>query len=150
SAGSRTFGFVKKHEPQDATQVQNTLPTVEWLAANRQRLRGSWERSRLKRNRQIRSFGPSRASKLRRGFCFPERVYSSFARRKPDRETRIPGVAGARARPKRGACRRERGEGRTPMAERTRGSLRRRAIESAATEFVFDLRQVAAQAVCWW
>jgi hypothetical protein len=50
-----------------------------------------------------------------------------------------PGARAAEARAqKRGACRRERGASRIPMAERTlKGSLWRRVVQSVAMEFVF-------------
>ena len=72
-----------------------------------------------KKYRQIRSQDPP-SQQLRRVFYFPEHGPSKFLRLKPERETRIPGLAQEGARPKRGACRRERGASRTPMAERTR------------------------------
>jgi hypothetical protein len=92
-----------------------------------------------KRNRQSAHTDPPEPA-APEGIFFRSTARSKFLRRKPERETRIPGLAQACARPKRGACRRERGASRTPMAGRTRkGSLWRRAVQSAATEFVFAI-----------
>jgi hypothetical protein len=71
----------------------------------------------LKRYRQFVSHEPSRAT-APEGFLFSE---ARFVQRSEKRETRIPGLARAIARvQKRGACRRERGESRTPMTGRTK------------------------------
>ena len=97
--------------------------------------------------------GPLPSRKLRRGFSYlpyPE-LHLNSCPAWPGRKTRIPGslTSVCVTHPKRGACRRERGASRTPMAERTRmGSLWRRAVESAATEFLFcnfALPHLAAQ-----
>jgi len=124
------------------------------LSAHRMASGQSMARARLleaispKRNRQSAHTDPPEPA-APEGILFSEALLvRKFHRRKPERETRIPGLAQARARPKRGACRRERGASRTPMAERTRkGSLWRRAVQSAATKFVlhFGLPQLAAQ-----
>jgi hypothetical protein len=109
---------------------------------------GSSEGSRLsKRDRQSAHPDPPEPASSGGYFIFWSTDRLQFVRRKPERETRIPGLAHGCARPKRGACRRERGASRIPMAERTKGSLWRRAVESAATEFVlqFGLPHCAAK-----
>lgn len=113
-----TFGFVNGSESCDGIQVRKTHSPIEWLPANRWRMPGSWRRSRLS---EIDSplTGPSEPA-APEGFLFSGAWSFEIPPAKPERETRIPGLAQARARPKRGACWRERGASRTPMAERTR------------------------------
>jgi hypothetical protein len=87
----------------------------------------------------VRCYGPSRARALRRVFCCPEQTL--FAIPGASRNGR-PGSRGSRGDARaqeRGACRRERGASRIPMAERTQGSLWRRDVESAARQFVLFL-----------
>ena len=59
------------NERYDAIQVRKTRSAIEWLAANRWRMPGSWERSRLSEidNPLTRTL-PSQP--LRRVFCFPK------------------------------------------------------------------------------
>ena len=111
---------------------------------------GSWERSRVKRNRRpLTRTLPSRRSG---GFFISGAGSFILVRRKPERETRIPGLAQACACPKRGACRRERGASRIPMAERTRRVRNGGAgPESAAIEFrLQSLCRIRGPTERWW
>ena len=73
------------------------------------------------------------------GFCFLERSLFRISRRKPERETRIPGLARGRARPRaRGLPEGTRRKPDTDGRAGQQGPLWRRAVESAATEFVFQ------------
>ena len=99
------------------------------------RLMGAISRRRYRPSTRC---GPSRASCSGGFFVFRSTARSKISRRKPERETRIPGLAPKGACSKRGACRRERGASRIPMAERTpRGSRQRRAVLSAASNLHF-------------
>jgi hypothetical protein len=90
------IGFANEHESHDAIRIGTSCPTVEWLPANRWRMRGSWERSRLGEiDSPLTRTLPSQ--QLRRVFYFPEHGHSKFLRLKPERETRIPGLAHARS-----------------------------------------------------
>ncbi len=93
-------GFANQHEPCDETRTPISRTTVEWLAANRRRTPGSWERSRVKRNRPSTRCGPSRASRSGGFFVFRSTARRRISRRKPERETRIPGLAPERCVPK--------------------------------------------------
>jgi len=99
--------------------MQNARPTVERLPADRWRTPGSWERSCISKiDSPLLTDPPEPAAP--EGFLCPKHGSFEISRRKPERETRIPGLAlGRRVARKRGACRRERGASRIPMAERT-------------------------------
>ncbi len=99
----------------------------------------TWLVGAISRNARstVRSHGPSRASKLRRVFCCLE--HNTFEMPGASRNGR-PGSRGSREHAraqKRGACRRERGASRIPMAERTEVRYGGATFsQSAATEFV--------------
>src|SRR5262249_30592553 len=86
------------------------------------------------------------------GFLFPQRGSFEIVRRKPERETRIPGLAPEGVCPKRGACRRERGASRKPMAERAlQGSLwRRRSERRDRISFCNSVCRVLRLDERWW
>jgi hypothetical protein len=129
------MGFANEHEPCDATPLRKTLPTAERLLAARRRMPGSWERSRVSDIVQSAFCGPSRASRSGGFFVFSEQHGSlRTSRRKPERETRIPGLAPERRVPRSaGPAGGNEARSRTPMAERTpRGSSWRRTFQRRA------------------
>jgi hypothetical protein len=137
----------EQHEPTDATRIRTTRPTVEWLAiewlaANRWRTPGSWERSRVSEIQSSVLLRTLPSQPLRRVFYFRKaRLVSKYP---GESRNGRPGSRGSR---RRGVWLKSAGPvggneamSRIPMAGRTlKGSLKRRAVQSAATELIRSL-----------
>ena len=99
---------------------------VEWLAANRRRMPGSWERSRLGDIDSLLDANPPEPA-APEGFLLSEARLNRNSPAQAGTGDPDPRARAAEARAQeRGACRRERGASRIPMAERTPGSSRMR------------------------
>src|SRR5215471_20734160 len=151
---SRPRGQVSARDEPDATQILDQRTIAEWREAICGCVPGS--RGRFVLNEPKSVIGPLQSRKLRRGFSYPPypEPHLNSGPAWPGRKTRIPGLLThvCVRHPKRGACRRERGASRIPMAERTRmGSLWRRAVESAATDLFCNLLgRISRLNERWW